>query len=247
VARWEAFRAKPSLTRLLDLWDVTPGRERAQRMRTAAEHVKAYLAHPPRSWKWLEDGWDEENAEAPVWIERSLLAHAYLLAGKWNAAQQLAARDKSLGWSSGDSAQGLVVAFFLLLLAGKSAGRLPSNLMQLWQWALEYSTEFDAWNSADHTTALKRLERTYGEVFANASLKRNQQEHVLSWCMLLAEKRVKAIVGGQHRGSYDKAATLLGACMEVLRSRGQQPTATELLERVRNRFPRHRAFQALLP
>jgi hypothetical protein len=77
VARWEAFRAKPSLTRLLDLWDVTPGRERAQRMRTAAEHVKAYLAHPPRSWKWLEDGWDEENAEAPVWIERSLLAHAW--------------------------------------------------------------------------------------------------------------------------------------------------------------------------
>jgi hypothetical protein len=57
---------------------------------------------------------------------------------------------------------------------------------------------------------------------------------------------VDAIVGGQHRRSYDKAALLITACAEVLGLRGEKDQADGLLVAVCNRFPRHSAFQAEL-
>ncbi len=68
----------------------------------------------------------------------------------------------------------------------------------------------------------------------------------MSWCLDVARQRVSAIVGGQHRGSYDKAAMLTTACAEVLRLRGNQEAADLLVDEVGQRFPRHRAFQAEL-
>jgi len=62
----------------------------------------------------------------------------------------------------------------------------------------------------------------------------------------VAQQRVDAIVGGKHRGSYDKAALLTVACAEVLRLRGDKAAADTLVNEVRNRFPRHRAFQSEL-
>ena len=80
--------------------------------------------------------------------------------------------------------------------------------------------------------------------FPAASLSHGQQEQVLSWCLDVAQQRVNAIVGNQHRRSYPKAAVLIAACAEVLRLRGKGGEADALLDDVRNRFPRHRAFQA---
>ena len=80
--------------------------------------------------------------------------------------------------------------------------------------------------------------------FPAASLSHGQQEQVLSWCLDVAQQRVDAIVGNQHRRSYPKAAMLIAACAEVLRLRGKGGEADALLDDVRNRFPRHRAFQA---
>ncbi len=48
----------------------------------------------------------------------------------------------------------------------------------------------------------------------------------------------------QRRGSYDKAAVLTVACAETLRVQGDEKAAGLLVEEIRNRFPRHRAFQA---
>jgi hypothetical protein len=62
----------------------------------------------------------------------------------------------------------------------------------------------------------------------------------------VAHRRVDGIVGGQHRKSYDKAAVVTTACAEVLRLRGDRAAADSLVSEVRNRFPRHRAFQAEL-
>jgi len=53
-------------------------------------------------------------------------------------------------------------------------------------------------------------------------------------------------VSGQHRKSYDKAALLTVACAEALRLRGGVGAAGTLLDDVRERFPRHRAFQTEL-
>jgi CBS-domain-containing membrane protein len=73
-----------------------------------------------------------------------------------------------------------------------------------------------------------------------------QQAALLGWCLDVARRRVEAIVGNQHRGSYDRAALLLTSCTEVLRLRGQAQEARRLLDDVRQQFQRHRAFQAEL-
>lgn len=73
-----------------------------------------------------------------------------------------------------------------------------------------------------------------------------KQEQILSWCLNVANKRVDGIVSNKDQGSYGKAPTLTVACVEVLNLRGKGREAERLISDVRNRFPRHRAFQAEL-
>jgi hypothetical protein len=245
LGRWEAFVAKPILPRLLDLWDVAvDAADRAALMERAAEHVRDYLAHPPARQDGIVRG--DDGLERPAWIDPSVLAHACLLASDWDAAHHLAAQGKVLGWSSRESHQGLVVAAFLALLSGKALGALPSNLAQLWQWNVQSSAAAWSWGYEEKDSVRERLARAYTEQFAAAApgLSTDQQERYLSWCLDVAQQRVDAIVGNKHRRSYDKAAVLTVACAEVLRLRGDQAAADALVNDVRGRFPRHRAFQA---
>ncbi|MBI4673455.1 MAG: hypothetical protein HY741_17520 [Chloroflexi bacterium] len=249
AGRWEAFLVAPTLARLLDLWDAAPTPEvRAQLMQQAAEHVKDYLAHPPRESKTFEPFWEADNLEAPVWIDKSVLAHAHLLSGELEEARQLAAREESLGWSYGDNPQGLVEAFLLVLLSGKSLDKLPSHLAQVWKSGLDYSIGFGEWGAEDKTekSIRKRLEGAYDERLGATALSEKKQAEFLDWCLDVARQRVNAIVEGQHRQSYNKAAVLLGACAQALRARGREQDANTFVDEMRNRYPRHRAFQSEL-
>jgi hypothetical protein len=154
---------------------------RAGRADGAGRRAREGLPRPPaRSQATLEAERHWDDLESLEWSDKSVLAHAYLLAGRWQEAQQLAACENVLGWSGSGNPQGLVMPFFLVRLARKSPTALPGNPAQL-----------------------------------------------LSWCIDVAKRRVEAIVGRQRRGSYDEAADAL-------------------VEDIRNRFPRHRAFQAEL-
>lgn len=246
AGRWEAFAAKPALARLLDLWDTTPEEARPGLMQQAADRVKDYLAHPPRDSQMTAD-WREDGLESPAWIDNSILAHVHLLAGDWVAAHQLAVHQKPLGWSNSDNPQGLVVAAFLVLLSGKPPDALPTNLAQLWSGRLQARARFDYYGENSGEGGLpKRLERTYAKQLPRASLGKTQQKDFLAWCLEAANQRVDAIVGGKHRVSYDKAAVLIAACAETLRLRDKDKEADAVLDDVRNRFPRHRAFLAEL-
>ncbi len=239
AGRWEAFVAKPTLPRLLDLWETAaPGAERAALLPRAVAYLRDYLDHSPgRPGEWSSVG---DGLEQPAWIGPAVLAHAGLLAGDWAAAQRLAAQGQVLGWSSSQSAQGLVVAASLVLLSGRGPGALPANLAQVWQWGLQHSIAI--WGEGG--TLLQRLERAYAAQLPQVRLSAAQQEQLLAWCLDVAQQRVQAIVGGQHRRSYDKAAVLTAACAETLRLRGDGAAASALVSAVRERFPRHRAFQA---
>jgi tetratricopeptide (TPR) repeat protein len=241
--RWEAFAAKPILPRLLDLWKAVAGEEeRTALMQRALQHTQDYAAHPP-------DRPDEvlrirDDLERPAWVTPLVLAHACLLAGDWDAAHHLAAQGKVLGWSSSESAQGLVVSAYLVLLSGRTPGTLPPNLGQLWQWAMRNSIDAWGWTGEREDLMHKRLELVYAEHLAHVRWTADQQGRFLAWCLDVAQQRVNAIVGDKHRGSYDKAAVLAVACAEVLRLREDKAAADALIGAVRNRFPRHRAFQA---
>lgn len=243
AGRWEAFLAIPTLARLLDLRDAAPaGTERTALMRQATEHVRHYLARRPSYQGPV--GWDTDSLERSAWIDRSVLAHACLLAGDFEAAHRLVADEKPLGWSSSTNPQGLVVPFFLVLLSGRALDALPPNLSALWQSGLTPSAGPQVGGGQDPLR--RRLERAYAEQLAMASLSSKRQESLLSWCLDVARRRVDAIVDNQYRGSYGKAAVLTAACAEVLRLRGDKAAAASLVDEIRDRFPRHRAFQAEL-
>ena len=241
--RWAAFSAKPTLARLLDLRDAVEDKAgQAGSMQRAIAHIQDYLAHPPAARDPMRIGRD--TLESPALIGRSELAHACLLAGDWEAAHQLAAQGKALGWSSNESYQGMVLAAFLALLSGEPLNALPSNLAQLWQWNVQYSTRSWGWvGDNQENYVIQRLERAYTEQFAGAVLSAELQEKLLAWCIAVAQQRVDAIVGNQRRKSYDKAAVLTVACAETLRRRGDTSAARSLVDAVRERFPRHSAFQ----
>jgi len=254
AARWEAFAAKPALARLLDLWDATPeGTARTRVMRRAAQHLTAYLAHPPRSDLAFQP-WVEDQLETPAWVDKSVLSHAHVLAGDLVSAHELGSKQKVLGWSDSDNSQGLVVPLFLVLLSGKPPNALPSNLKSLWRAALaisagaDFEWEVDDWAEPDRAEPAlqKRLERLYAEHLPRLVLSPAQQTNFLNWCLAVTRQRVKAIVGDLHRQSYGKAARLTAACGEVLRLRGEAEAARVFVDELREQFPRHRAFQAEL-
>ncbi len=260
--RWEAFAARPALARLLDLWDATPeGTARTRVMRRAAQHLTAYLTHPPRSDLAFQP-WVEDQLETPARVDKSVLSHAHVLASDLLSAHELGSKQRVLGWSASDNPQGLMVPLFLVLLSGKPLNALPPNLKSLWRDALatrtgggegvsagaDFEWEVDDWAEAGRTEPAlqKRLERLYAEHLPRLALSPAQQTDFLNWCMEMTLQRVKAIVGDLHRQSYGKAARLTAACGEVLRLRGEAEAARIFVDELRERFPRHRAFQAEL-
>lgn len=240
--RWEAFAARPGLARLLDLCDATlAGDERTELMQRAVLHLQDHLAHPPSSQDMAFG--DEDGLERPAWPSKSVLAHACLLGGDLETAHALAAREKELGWSSGENTQGLVLPFFLGLLSGRSFAALTPNLAQLWQWGLQASAGYVT-GAGDPT--FQRLQRAYATLPTEGLWSREKQTEILAWCLDIARQRVDSIVVNQHRGSYDKAAVLTAAVAEALRLRQDASGASAFLNGVRDRFPRHRSFQTEL-
>lgn len=242
--QWEAFIARPSLSRLLDLWNTTSNEaEKKELMGRAAQYLKAYHTDPPEL-PGIEEGWMEDKLEMPEWTDESTLAHAYLLAEDWDTAHSLAGAHKELGWSSTSNPQGLVVPFFMVLLAGESPDALPANLAQLWGWALERSTGFTLFE--EKSLLLKQLKDAYATHLSKVLLTTKKQEQILSWSLEIVKRRVEAIVGGQYRKSYNKAAEITVSAVEMLQLRRKDRRAELLLNETRDRFPRHRAFQAEL-
>jgi hypothetical protein len=239
--RWEAFVAQPILPRLLDLWEAAAGAERVTLMRRAIERLQDRLAHPPADQP--APFADDDGLERPVWASKATLAHACLLAGEFETAHALAAREKELGWSSPENTQGLIVPFFLGLFSGRSFATLPPNLAQLWQAGLQTSASYIAGVGAP---VIQRLQRIYAQPIAGTPLSRVKQEELLAWCLSIAKQRVESIVANQHRNSYNKAAQLTVAVAEALRLRGDAAGGSAFQEAIRTRFPRHSAFQSEL-
>lgn len=245
--RWTAFQAEPTVVRLVQLWETVHDSEvRSEWMGRAARHAEERLEHADPQ---QISGFGPDHATRPIQVDRSVLAHAHLLGGEWDAARELVAGDQVLGWSTGGRAQALVMSFFLVALSGKTPDEVPTNLRQVWRRALGSIDVFSRFSEQLGTTSeglnlSERLDSLYSELLLNSeALPEDKQQAYLDWCLDLAKQRVDGIVRGQHRRSYNKAAELVTACTEVLRLRGNEQQARALLEGVRSRYPRHSSFQ----
>ena len=234
-ATWEAFYARPKLSRFLDVWEsISDEPQRMELMERASERVREYLFQ-----KRPDDySLDADDVERYVYITKSVLAHAYLLSQQWESAHKMSLKENELGWSGSDNPQGLTVICFLGLAAERTPSDFPPNLSLLWNTALE-----DDFRFSEDKTVLSRLKQAYKEMFSSASL---EPQSLLDWCLRVSKKRAASIVQNQYRKSYWKAATLITACAEVLSILGQVQESQSIIAEIRNQFPRHRAFQAEL-
>ncbi len=216
--RWEAFIAKPGLARLLDLWGAESDRAaRTPLLRQAAEYVKECLAQPPQHEAIVLG--ERDGLESAVWVQPSLLTHAYLLGQQWDEARELASREDVLGWSNSSGTQGLIVPFFLAVLSGKQSSALPVNVAQLWQQALEHSAGYAFGRPREENPIFGQLEQVYRNLIANVSLPPGQQEEFLAWCIEIARRRVSAIVSNQRlkgRPMDTEVATTKPPCSQLL-------------------------------
>jgi len=238
--RWEAFLAQPGLGRLLDLWEATPETGRKARMRQAVRRLERVLKRPTRRSDEAFGPLEDDDLDDPGWVDSSLVAHALMLGGDWEAARKLAADAPVLEWIVPGNPQSLVAPACLVLVSG-NADDLPPNLTRVWDGALETATSYSSYEkpSADR----QRLASAYQSVMTKTRLKKAEAESLLAWCVENGERRAIAIVEKLRRASYDQAAEIVAASAEVLRLHDRKDSADELLERIRERFPRHRAFQ----
>lgn len=237
-AIWEAFYAQPQTNRLLDVWNSTADEsQRIDLMQKASKRIREHLASKQPVYYSHHPFGGEFFAR----VEKSSLAHAYLLSRDWESAHALVVKENELGWSQSSNPQGLVVICFLGLASGKRPSVFPPNLSLLWNNALEDSLGYDG----DTEAILPRLKSAYDSMFSKASLGQ-REESLLDWCLNTSKKRINSIVQNQHRRSYWKAATLTIACSEVLNLRGKAQEAQGIFEEIRGKFPRHSSFQAEL-
>ncbi len=254
VGRWEAFAAKPTLARLLDLWEAFPsGEERFTWMQRAARQIEQMRVRDASATRLYDPIMALDDLEKPAFPDDDLLAHARLLAGDLATARRGVAKKNVLGWSSSSSDQALVLSFLLVLLGRQPREALPPNLEALWQWSLQITALGGSrYGLATENELVLRADRIYAEYLTEEAgdgrlhLEAREEEAYLAWCLDVARRRVEAIVANQYRKSYGKAANLTVACAEVLRQRGDVGAADAWVRDIRERFPRHRAFQSEL-
>ena len=81
---------------------------------------------------------------------------------------------------------------------------------------------------------------------SNYILSEDEANSYIKWLESLINKRADAIVSGQHRKSYGKAALLVAALGEVKESMGIQSAKRIIIDKYLKKYPRHTSFRGVL-
>lgn len=176
------------------------------------------------------------------------------LLGNFNASMKECLKTKEgLGWSGRFIKKG--IPLFLLLLL--QSGQLQQGCREMARQAafyLNFKREDYVQGTAENKkdaagTGIEENELTaFWSCFQNwkgvqaLEMTEEQAEDYLDSLEKMIDRRVQAIVSGQHRSHYGSAAALAAAFGEVRASRGEQGAKEKLLLKYREEFPRHSAF-----
>lgn len=238
--RWLSFEAKPSLQKLVALFESADGGARGELMRRCAGVIAHHLAHPRAS----SDGWERDGLELAASVDGRLLSHAHLLSGNASAALSIAQKEGILGWSSRGTAQPLCVAFGLVKMSGLPLRQLPVQLRSLWVSAISDEPSGYECEQGECSNEGGDFQQRLDAAYEKASTPLPPE--FAAWCLKTAEARVSAIVSNTHRRAYGRAATLAAACHETLLASGNGEKARGFLQGIHARFSRHPAFQRAL-
>ncbi|MGA1823143.1 MAG: hypothetical protein ACMUIP_00675 [bacterium] len=236
---WDAFFAKPDQDHLLTLWEYYKDKDDyLNLMVKAAQRIKNYLES--KNSIFSIDSVERDHAEQYARPSKFLLVHSYLFSKEWEKVLTIAKQEKEYGWSYSDNPQGLILSGFLAIMIGQPIDKLPPNLKHLFENML--GDRYDFFHNKEEDSKLKKI---YSEYLPTISLGDKEKE-IIQWCIDICKRRVNYIVDNKNRKSYGKAATLIAACAEVLKKKGKNEDAVNLISYAKNEFPRHRAFQGEL-
>lgn len=211
----DAFFSSPDIGRLLSL------RESAKRLGriNVMEEILGFLE------KYYEKKSSISNLE-------KLLVQAYILNEDYEKMWDLAKKAKPLGWSGYNSSQAVAVPFLLISSIRGKPLKLNSSVLKIWKGKEGYADDED-----------KRFKKIVEEDILTRDISEEERIKQMKWASSSVEKRVDAIVSNKYRGSYDKAALLLVACVEALNLLGMTAEAQTFFDKIKYRYTHYSAFQ----
>lgn len=248
--QWE-----PALSSRRLAWRLAPSRHRLR-------HLAGTALAAPGGEELLVDLVDEELRElrgGSLVVDGGCAGLLEILAGDFDAAERRLAQAQTLGWSSEDNPAPDLLPF--LLVAGSGRPRPPGGTLlgNAWEQIGGLSSHgYDDWS--DHEEAEEWVAEAVGQpppeppalsALAAARLAgsipdESRRTRLLAACREVALRWVREIVGGKLRGAYDSAAATVVVCAEALVLAGAPAAAADLLNGLRDEFPRHVAFQRAL-
>ncbi|MCH4562707.1 tetratricopeptide repeat protein [Halomonas sp. EGI 63088] len=263
---FEALLANPVGHRLLTLYEAfTEAERREQGLREAAlwlsEAARTGKAPVPAALAGSEAqaavSDHDRDLMTPSRFERwpPLAVMAWWLVGEGQRAKALvSARDQAVGWSLGDSPRWALFACLPAVLTGRPASAIGPASHAVWQRLADagshYLDESPLAGASSHDRealpAADRLSHALVDAGQRYPLSVQEPPAWLEWLCDTATERCHAIVSNRHRKAYDRAATCIAVCVETASAMGRAAVGRALLCRVRQRYPRHTAFQRAL-
>src|SRR5690554_74040 len=192
----------------------------------------------------LEDGlarldqWLVRPTSFAPWGPMAVLA--WCLAGDLRQAEGLRpSRQDSLGWSLGDSPSWALFACLPTLLAERPVAEIGPAAQAMWRQLIVTSP-------GESGAIAEPLNQAMLMACRQTPLQPDEKQAWLHWCAETATERCHSIVSGQHRKAYARAATCVALCRETAQAMGQAASGDDLVQRIRQRYPRHTAFQRAL-
>lgn len=254
---FEALLANPGPRWLLALHDASPeGSVRYRRINEAAAWLGAVAekgrvdeggisstpeanADPLRERLASMDRWLVRPASFAPWGAIAVLA--WCLIGEVQQAQAaLPSRPDSLGWSLGDSPSQALFSCLPTLLTALPVQEVGSASHAMWQQLVASRPGDDDDVMADRLNQAMRLG------VQQSPLSPEEGKTWLHWCCETAAERCHSIVSGQHRKAYPRAAACVALCQETAVAMKWPALGENLVRQVRQRYPRHSAFQRAL-
>lgn len=228
----ESFYSNPSVIYLLDLYATAMECGRFEEVRDRAEQRIMELRGKSRIP--VSNYYDRERNTSSV--SEGVLYNALLLGGRYEKVFEMCEGNGPLGWSSSENPKPVFVIFMMVLLSKE--GIHSKVLIKQWEDVIGNT------NSRAKDEYIEKYKKIINGIKKSIQLNGEQEEFYLKWCIDEIGRRIDAIVGNQHRGSYHKAAGLLVAMAETLANREEKQEGMDLIERYRNKYPRHSAFKS---
>lgn len=240
-AQWLSFQHKPTLEKLLILFESEQGTAQKNLLQQASVVIESALNSKRESSSRVMS-WENDHIEDKANPTKALLLHSYLLGSELTKAFELVKDLDSMRWNYSDNPQAFFIAFIFLSSTNKTLAKFPKNLAGFWDYAT-YDTLEHSWGPINLSNASikKKLELAYQRGLSTE--KNHHDRDLFDWCLEKIKDRIHGIVSNTARSSYGHAALLTMACTEMLKELERSADSGKFYLSIKQNYPRHSAFQ----